>query len=297
MDERRGLSSRGQGRRLDKHYLFRTLQDTVRFCEPPLNKDLDGAETMARIDLDKVGLTFRVRQKGRITLKEFLVRRMFRRSVNPIIRVEALREVSLTMHEGERVGILGHNGAGKSTLLKLLAGIYPPSAGTLRVEGQISSLFDLTLGFEMEANGWENIMFRSYLQGETPRTIRAKIDSIAEFSELGEFLDMPVRYYSAGMMVRLAFSIATAIEPQILLVDEVLAAGDMAFQRKARQRMREMMAQAQIIVMVSHDLVSLRDLCSRGIWMDHGQVRQDGPIDDVIAAYTNSVRAGQAPAA
>jgi lipopolysaccharide transport system ATP-binding protein len=252
---------------------------------------------MARIELDKVSLTFRVRQRGRITLKEFLVRQMFRRSINPVIEVRALEEVSLQFHEGERVGIVGHNGAGKSTLLKVLAGIYPPTQGQRLVEGRISSLFDIALGFEMDASGWENISYRGYLQGETPQTIRAKLQPIADFTELGNFLDMPVRYYSAGMMVRLAFSIATAIEPEILLVDEVLAVGDMAFQEKARQRMREMIAKAKLIVIVSHDLGNLTQLCDRAVWMDHGHVRQVGPTAEIIAAYTQSVHAAQSQAA
>jgi len=252
---------------------------------------------MARIELDKVDLTFRVRQRGRITLKEFLVRQMFRRSVNPIIKVRALKDVNLEIKEGERVGIIGPNGAGKSTLLKMLAGVYPPSHGRVNVHGRISSLFDLALGFEADASGWENIYYRGYLQGETPRSVRAKMQAIADFSELGDFLNMPVRYYSAGMMVRLAFSIATAIEPEILLVDEVFGAGDMAFQDKAKQRMRDMMNMARLIVMVSHDLTSLSTLCERGIWLDHGQIRQDGPIGQVIAGYTESVRHGQSQAA
>src|SRR5216684_3270767 len=137
---------------------------------------------MARIELDHVGLTFRVRQHGRITLKEFLVRQMFRRSVNPLIEVRALQDVCLEAREGERIGILGHNGAGKSTLLKVLAGIYPPTRGRRLVQGRISSLFDIALGFEGDANGWENIAYRSYLQGETPRSIRAKVQQIADFS-------------------------------------------------------------------------------------------------------------------
>jgi ABC-type polysaccharide/polyol phosphate transport system ATPase subunit len=256
-----------------------------------------GQTDMARIALNKVNLTFRVRQRGRITLKEFLVRQMFRRSVNPIIEVRALQDVCLEFHEGERIGILGHNGAGKSTLLKVLAGIYPPSEGQRIVEGRISSLFDIALGFEMDASGWENIAFRGYLQGETPHTVRAKLQAIADFTELGEFLDMPVRYYSAGMMVRLAFSIATAIEPEILLVDEVLSVGDMAFQEKARERMREMIAKAKLIVLVSHDLINLAQLCDRAVWMDHGRVRQIGPAPEIIHAYTVSVHAGQNQAA
>jgi ABC-type polysaccharide/polyol phosphate transport system ATPase subunit len=222
---------------------------------------------------------------------------MFRRSINPFIKVRALQDVSLEFAEGERVGIIGHNGAGKSTLLKLLAGVYPPSKGQLTVEGRISSLFELSLGFEMDASGWENIFYRGYLQGETPKSVKAKMQGIADFSELGDFLNMPVRYYSAGMMVRLAFSVATAIEPEILLVDEVLGAGDLAFQTKARQRMCDMMNKARLIVMVSHDLEGLAKLCQRGIWLDHGRVRQTGSILDVITSYTNSVKAGQNRAA
>jgi ABC-type polysaccharide/polyol phosphate transport system ATPase subunit len=251
---------------------------------------------MARIELENVSLTFRVRPSGRITLKEFLIRQV-RRSASPIIKVRALQDVSLALREGQRVGIIGHNGAGKSTLLKLLAGIYPPTHGKRIVEGRISSLFDIALGFEGDASGWENISYRGYLQGETPRSMRDKIKPIAEFSELGDFLNMPVRYYSAGMMVRLAFSIATAIEPEILLVDEVLSVGDMAFQEKARTRMREMMAKAQLIVAVSHDLPSLTKLCDQGVWMDHGRVRQVGPMPEVIRAYTDSVKNPQSQAA
>jgi ABC-type polysaccharide/polyol phosphate transport system ATPase subunit len=252
---------------------------------------------MARIDLENVSLTFKVRQARRITLKEFLVGRMFRSSVNPVIEVKALKEVCLKLKDGERIGILGHNGAGKSTLLKVLAGIYPPTQGKRLVEGRISSLFEIALGFEPDASGWENISYRGFLQGETPRTIKSKIQPIAEFSELGDFLNMPVRYYSAGMLVRLAFSIATAIEPEILLVDEVLGVGDMAFQVKARQRMREMIAKAKIIIMVSHDLGALSLLCDRAVWMDHGRVQKVGPIAEVVKAYTVSVKGGKVQAA
>ncbi|MCS6851287.1 MAG: ATP-binding cassette domain-containing protein [Gemmataceae bacterium] len=245
---------------------------------------------MARIELDNVSLTFHVRQLGRVTLKEYVVRRMFRRSVNPYVQVEALKNVTLRVDAGDRLGILGHNGAGKSTLLKLLAGIYPPTSGRRSVQGRISSLFDIALGFEPEASGWENIAYRGYLQGETPRTIRAKMESIGAFSELGHFLDMPVRYYSAGMLVRLAFSIATAIEPEILLIDEVLSVGDLAFQQKARARMREMIGKAELVILVSHDLPSMAQLCDKVLWMDHGQVRQIGPAGEVIAAYMAHVQ-------
>ncbi|HEV3235544.1 MAG TPA: ABC transporter ATP-binding protein [Gemmataceae bacterium] len=244
---------------------------------------------MASIELNRLSLTFRIRQQGRISLKELLVRQIFQRAPVPVTKVRALQTIDLRIGEGERVGILGHNGAGKSTLLKVLAGIYPPTRGHRLVRGQISSLFDIALGFEDDENGWENISYRGFLQGETPRSIRAKMPGIAEFSELGDFLNMPVRYYSAGMRIRLAFAIATAIDPEILLVDEVLSVGDLAFQHKARQRMRDMMARARLIVVVSHDLDSLANLCDRCIWMDHGRIRREGPVKDMIAAYSASV--------
>jgi ABC-type polysaccharide/polyol phosphate transport system ATPase subunit len=245
---------------------------------------------MAQIELDRVSLTFNIRQNSKVTFKEFVVQRLGRRAAAPRMQVKALQNVSLSIQEGQRVGIIGHNGAGKSTLLRLLAGIYPPTGGQRLVEGRISSLFDITLGFESEASGWENIGYRSYLQGETPHTIKDKIQPIADFSELGDFLKLPVRYYSAGMSVRLAFSIATAIEPEILLVDEVLSVGDLAFQDKARRRMYDMMSKAKIIVMVSHDLASIEKFCNRVVWMEHGAVRQIGPAQAVIAAYTEAVQ-------
>jgi ABC-type polysaccharide/polyol phosphate transport system ATPase subunit len=249
---------------------------------------------MVRIQLEDVGLTFKVRYQYS-TLKEFLTNQLFRRKRKPEMQVKALQGLTLTIEQGERVGVLGHNGAGKSTLLKMLAGIYTPTQGKRVVEGRISSLFDINLGFEPDASGWDNIAFRSYLMGETPKTVKAKQDAIAEFSELGDFLNMPVRYYSAGMMVRLAFSIATAIEPEVLLVDEVLAVGDLAFQHKAKRRMRDMMARAQLMVVVSHDLISLADMCDRLIWLDHGRVQRMGPSKEIIQAYIAA--SGPLPAA
>jgi ABC-type polysaccharide/polyol phosphate transport system ATPase subunit len=250
---------------------------------------------VALIELDNVSMTFRVREQYQITLKEFLLRGMYRRLRNPLLKIRALQNVSFRLVDDSRVGIIGGNGAGKSTLLRLLAGVYWPTRGRRTVQGRISSLFDLNLGFEMEASGRKNILYRGYLQGETPRTIRAKMEEIADFSELGRFLDVPVRYYSAGMLVRLAFSIATTIDPEILLVDEVLSAGDMAFQEKARQRMRGMMSRAKIIVVVTHDLTGLPRLCDTGIWLDRGRVRKIGPVKEVIAAYREHIQGPSFP--
>jgi ABC-type polysaccharide/polyol phosphate transport system ATPase subunit len=242
---------------------------------------------MTLIELDDVGLVFHVRRHGRVSLKEYIVNGLFRRPRENTMEVRALEGINLRVGEGDRLGIVGSNGAGKSTLLKLVAGIYPPTAGRREVYGRICSLFEISLGFESDATGWENITYRGYLQGETPRSIREKVKPIADFSELGEFLDMPVRYYSAGMMIRLAFSIATAVEPEILIVDEVLAAGDAAFQTKARERMRNLIARARAVIVVSHDMQAISQLCDRVIWMDHGRIRLEGPADKVIEAYAN----------
>jgi ABC-type polysaccharide/polyol phosphate transport system ATPase subunit len=240
---------------------------------------------MAQIELENVDLTFQVRTYGRITFKEYLVKGMFRRRATSVMEIRALEGVNLKLGDGDRVGIIGHNGAGKSTLLRVLAGVYTPTSGRRVVVGKIASLFEIALGFESDASGWENIAFRSYFQGETPKTLRGKMAEIAEFSELGEFLNMPLRYYSAGMMVRLAFAIATTIEPEILIVDEVLSAGDLSFQHKARARIHQLLDDAHVVVMVSHDLEAVQELCDRVIWLDHGRIRQSGPPAQVVAAY------------
>ncbi len=244
---------------------------------------------MASIELTNLSVTFTVHPHKRVTLKEYLVRGLFRSSVNRAMAVHALSGVDLTVCDGDRVGVIGHNGAGKSTLLKTIAGIYPPATGTCRVKGKICSLFDISLGFEPEASGWDNIAYRAYLQGETPATLREKIDSIAEFTELGEFLNIPVRHYSAGMMMRLAFAIATSIDPEVLLVDEVLAVGDLAFQNRAQARMKELMSSARVMVLVAHDLNTIQNMCNRAVWMQHGAVMLEGPAQEVVEAYVESV--------
>jgi len=252
---------------------------------------------MASIELDRVGLTFRVRQQYQITMKEYFLRGMFRQARNPLMEVRALQDLSLRIEDGQRVGVIGANGSGKSTLLRLMAGVYHPTTGRRVVKGKVSALFDLQLGFEMEANGWKNIRLRGYLQGESQRGVRDKSQGIADFSELGDFLRIPVRYYSAGMMVRLAFSAATAIEPEVLLVDEVLGAGDLAFQGKAERRLNQMMEKARILVVVSHNLSVLPRLCTDGVWLEKGRVRAEGPIDEVIDAYVEHTQGARAVAA
>jgi ABC-type polysaccharide/polyol phosphate transport system ATPase subunit len=230
-------------------------------------------------------------------LKEYLVNGLFAPGRNQAVRIRALEGITFSAREGERIGVIGHNGAGKTTLLKTLAGVYPPTTGTREVTGRVCSLFDITLGFEYEATGWENILYRSYLQGETPASVRRKMDEIVAFAELDEFINFPVRNYSAGMLMRLAFSIATAIEPEVLLIDEVLAVGDLAFLQKAKARMRELMSAARLMVMVAHDLDTIRTMCTRVIWLSKGQIVMTGAPTEVVNAYIASVSAPPAAAA
>ncbi len=248
---------------------------------------------MIGIKLEDVSLQFRVRKRGRSTLKQLFIDRWYRPEVNPFIEVNALQNLNLDVGEGERIGLIGHNGAGKSTLLKLLAGIYPSTSGKVSVHGKINSLLDIGVGIVSDASGWENIFFRSLLQGDLPKQIEEKKPEIAAFSELGEALDMPVRFYSSGMNVRLLFSIATAIEPEILLLDEVLSAGDAGFQEKAYRRMMNVIDKARLLVFASHDLNTLRRLCTTVLWMDHGTVRMSGDAKTVTEAYDAYMRGGK----
>jgi lipopolysaccharide transport system ATP-binding protein len=250
---------------------------------------------VALVELDHVSLDYPLRA-CKVGLKEFVVRGLFGRE-RLWRHVRALDRVSLRVGHGERVGVIGPNGAGKSTLLRAVAGIYPVSGGRRRVEGSVSSLFEIAVGFEREATGWENIRYRAYLQGETPATLGPKLEAIARFSELGAFLDLPLRCYSAGMVMRLAFAIATSGEPDVLLIDEVFSTGDLAFQRKAEARMRGLIRRANLVIMVGHDLRYLGDFAERVVWLEGGRVRADGPAGEVIGNYVGQQGAGRRRAA
>jgi ABC-type polysaccharide/polyol phosphate transport system ATPase subunit len=241
---------------------------------------------LSRIHLDNVDLDFRVGAERHDTLRSMIARRL--RPYRTVKRtVNALRSVSLAIDSGERVGLIGHNGAGKSSLLKVMAGIYPPQRGRVRTEGHICPLFELVTGFEMEATGWENIRTRALLLEMSPEEIERRIDGIAAFSNLGEFLDIPVRHYSSGMLVRLAFATSTAVDPQILLLDEVMAAGDAAFIESARARMNELMERASIVVFATHSLDVLPRFCKRTILLRQGRIVADGPTAEVVQLYTD----------
>lgn len=199
--------------------------------------------------------------------------------------VHALKNITLDIKAGERVGLLGHNGAGKSTFLKTVAGLYPVSSGSVEVQGEVRSLFDLSMGFEPDATGRENILYRGLLLGLSPAFMREKETEIVEFAGLGEFIDYPIKTYSAGMQVRLAFAISTAVGGDVLLLDEVIGAGDANFMVKAKHRITGLVEQAEILVLASHDFGALKNLCVRGIVFHHGEIIFDGPVNSAVVEY------------
>lgn len=220
------------------------------------------------------------------SLKSMLGKLMNPSAKRPVVEdIHALKDISLEIRQGERVGLLGHNGAGKSTFLKTVAGLYPISSGQLITKGQVRSLFDLSLGFEPDASGRENILYRGLLLGLTPAFMRRKEEEVVEFAGLGEFIDYPIKTYSAGMQVRLAFAISTTVGGDILLLDEVIGAGDANFMAKAKQRITNLIEQSEILVLASHDFGALKSLCERGLVFHHGQLVFDGLMDDAIFSY------------
>lgn len=219
------------------------------------------------------------------SLKSLVARPFSKRNADEVKDVHALKNINLQITGGERVGLLGHNGAGKSTFLKTVAGLYPVSSGKVDVLGEVRSLFDLSLGFEPDATGRENILYRGLLLGLTPKFMREKQAEIVEFADLREFIDYPIKTYSAGMQVRLAFAISTAVGGDILLLDEVIGAGDANFMGKARLRIAQLIERAEILVLASHDFSALKSLCQRGVVFHRGEIVFDGLVDEAVNEY------------
>ena len=239
------------------------------------------------VELRDAGLVYRLYTNKRPSLKASALS-LLRGGLDEWRELHALRGVSLTIGPGERVGIVGPNGAGKTTLLRLLAGIFPPTSGTVRVGGFVVPLFRLGLGFEPELTGEENLVQAGALLGLPAPKMRARADAVFEFAGLERFRHVPLKYYSRGMATRLSFATACEVEPEVLLLDEVFGGGDMSFREKAVARMRELILRTPIVVMVSHSLDTVRDVTNRVLWLEQGEVRMDGPPDAVIAAYEAS---------
>jgi len=248
-----------------------------------------GTPSFTELSLENVSVSFPIYHGGSRSLKKNL---LFRSSgghlasdANHRITVEALRSVSLRFQPGDRVALVGSNGAGKTTLLRVMAGIYEPVSGTVTSRGRISPMFDIGLGVDGEISGYENIRLRGVILGLTPVEIEERMQDIVEFTELGDYLDIPVRTYSTGMMTRLVFAVATCFAPEILLMDEWIVAGDAVFISKAQRRIESFVQNASIMVVASHSLTLCRQFCNKAMWMEGGQIRAFGPVDEILDAY------------
>lgn len=257
-----------------------------------LRRDLADVERPL-IDLRGVSLRFINYADKTFTIKRAALQLLLRRE-KPVPDSDfwALRDINLRIRRGERIGIIGSNGAGKSTLLRLLAKIYPPTTGEVNVQGTVAPLIEMGAGFNPELTGFENILLNGAILGFTRKQMLEKVDAIHEFTGLREFADLPLKYYSSGMYARLAFGVATSIDPEILLVDESLGVGDAAFQAKATRRILELMERSHAVILVSHDMKSLRKLCDRGIWLRKGEIVADGLIGEIIDDYEDWAKAG-----
>jgi ABC-type polysaccharide/polyol phosphate transport system ATPase subunit len=238
---------------------------------------------MARIDVINATVEYPLYQSNSMSLRNKLVSvgtgGVVSRGVNNIVTVKALDNVSFTLKDGDRVGLIGHNGAGKSTLLRTLAGVYTPTQGEVSVEGQVSTIFRLGAGLDNELTGYENIIRMGMFLGATKAQARNYIPDIEDFTDLGAFLAMPVHTYSAGMLARLTFAIATSTNPEILLIDEVLGAGDEAFQKKAKERLENVIKSAKIFVLASHSTSMINLYCNRTLHFEHGRLISDKRLD------------------
>jgi ABC-2 type transport system ATP-binding protein/lipopolysaccharide transport system ATP-binding protein len=253
---------------------------------------------MASIALEHVSVSFPVYSTSGRSLKTQLLAATTGGRISTdsegggITIVEALHDVSLNLRDGDRVGLVGHNGAGKTTLLRVLAGIYEPNSGHVSIEGSAVPLLSINLGMDPESTGYENIVLRGLFLGLSKQQIRAHAEEIAEFTELGDFLNLPIRTYSDGMRMRLAFAISTAVAPDILLLDEGIGAGDAAFLRKASARLQRFTEQVSIIVLSSHSEHLVEKMCKKVVLMQHGRVVDYGDAEEMLSRYRQMIRGG-----
>ena len=252
---------------------------------------------MATVILENVNAHFPIYGGQQRSLRKALLQRATGGSIeregknSERVVVKALSDISLTLHDGDRVGLIGHNGAGKSTLLKLIAGIYEPVSGTVRVEGRVTPLFDAMPGLDGEDTGYENIITSGMLIGMTRQQIEAKIPEIEEFCELGEYLNLPVRTYSTGMTMRLGFALVTALDPGVLIMDEGFGTGDLRFAERARARLKAFVGRSRIMVLASHSDNTIRSMCNKAIMLEAGRIVAAGPVDEICDRYYESVHA------
>ena len=236
------------------------------------------------VELNNVDLTFEVETEKVETIKESFIN-LVKRKKNDKLVIHALNDISFKIYQGEKVGIIGFNGAGKSTLLKVITGIYQPDSGEVNVNGMISPLLSLGAGFDRNYSGRKNIMLNGAVLGYDKEFLESKIDEIIEFSELGKYIDLPIKNYSSGMLAKLGFSIATLVEPDILIIDEILAVGDINFRKKSTDKMKSLMDSGSTLIFVSHSIPQVRELCDKAIWLENGKVKEIGEVNKVCEHY------------
>ena len=235
------------------------------------------------IQVDDVTMRFRMNNDRILSLKEFVTTAL--RGKLEYNDFTALNHVSFNVKKGETLGLIGHNGAGKSTMLKLISGILKPTKGSISVHGNVVPMLELGSGFDMDLTGRENIFLNGAILGYSENFLKSKYDEVVAFSGLEQFIEMPIRNYSSGMLARLAFSVASMVEPEVLIVDEILSVGDADFQEKSKARMLELMGGGTTVLFVSHSLEQIREMCDRCIWLEHGQVKVIGSANEVCDAY------------
>jgi ABC-type polysaccharide/polyol phosphate transport system ATPase subunit len=244
---------------------------------------------MAMIAARNVSVEIPIFDAGGASIRKFLLGKAIGGQLAPQgshVVVRALKNVSFAAHDGDRIGLVGQNGSGKTTLLRVLSGTYPPSAGTIEIDGRVSPMLDNMLGMEPDATGLENIRICGLLRGMTSRQIDESMDDIVGFTELGDYLKMPVRSYSSGMLLRIAFAVATVPHAEILLIDEAIGVGDEHFFQKAFARLRGLVSRSRVLVVASHSQQVIRTLCNRALWLDGGAVVAYGEVDHVLDAYS-----------
>ncbi len=235
------------------------------------------------IEVSDVSMRFRMNSDRIMSLKEFVTTAL--RGKLRYQEFTALERVSFTVKKGETLGLIGRNGAGKSTMLKVISGILKPTEGSVTCHGNVVPMLELGSGFDMDLTGRENIFLNGAILGYSEGSLKAKYDEIVEFSELGQFIEVPIRNYSSGMLARLAFSIATVVQPEILIVDEILAVGDAQFQEKSKRRMMELMGGGTTVLFVSHSIEQIREMCSKAVWLEKGKIRVVGDAKELCDAY------------
>ena len=241
-------------------------------------------EDNVAVRVEHVSMEFKISKDKIDTLKEYVIRTL-KRNKSKKEKVRILDDISFKIYKGERLGVLGFNGAGKSTLLKIISGIYEPTEGKIEINGKIAPLLALSAGFDSNYTGRNNIYLNGAFLSMTEDFIDEHLDEIIEFSELGEFVDYPIKNYSSGMKSKLGFSIATLIKPDILIIDEILAVGDIKFRKKSGEKIKSMMEEGVTVLLVSHSIGQIQDICDRCIWIENGKLIMEGETEDVCAAY------------